>query len=531
MIDWKELQPSFGGYDFAAFDKMARSALSRGKAMNLCVVTGSGRAPKWLYEHGVTKVHVNGKKVPGSDGTWPCYSDNAYKKFFHDMHAALKGHVEKTYKDDLHKFAGIDLEFGSTGDVTPWHGTPDKCKFSRDEWLQYWADETVQMAKTYTDWLSDPKRSFYLVTRGTEKMPEHMRSPMLQAIPRSHWVERDHLYCKTYGENFEKTSVTMKDTTYALTHTEKDGYYVLSDCAQDVGLPNDCKKDIVVTIWQTMMYMLMWGQDRVQTMYLEGVKGNARGDQLWKFFNRYAGHRATNGKSYEGAWASLKVGLDAADKERFPEAEFGNGCDGIIAKHKAMGARQEDKSIDPGSIMNGRTRHGMNDCGWDILPGNYYMFLEQIDADTTSLGMWRVGDFTSGKPGQFFGRFARTFSSSKGMNDMFFAVTGDVFAETKAETLNMRIVYYDQGSGGFSVQYGSGCKDEQKFTKHNSGLWKEARLQIPTTGLAKACQRSADFILHNTDNEDDAFAFVEVSARDLIPLITTESNDLTSVLV
>jgi len=101
--------------------------------------------------------------------------------------------------------------------------------------------------------------------------------------------------------------------------------------------------------------------------------------------------------------------------------------------------------------MNGRTRHGMNDCGWDILPGNYYMFLEQIDADNTSLGMWRVGDFTSGKPGQFFGRFARTFSSSKGMNDMYFAVTGDVFADTEAETLNMRIVYYDKGSGGFSL--------------------------------------------------------------------------------
>merc|ERR1719316_2640759 len=112
-----------------------------------------------------------------------------------------------------------------------------------------------------------------------------------------------------------------------------------------------------------MMYMLMWGQDRVQTMYLEGMKNHvpkpnsARVDQVWKFFNRYAGHRATNGKSYEGAWASLKVGLDAADKERFPEAEFGNSCDGIIAKHKDMGARQDDKSMGPGSTMNGRTRH------------------------------------------------------------------------------------------------------------------------------------------------------------------------------
>merc|ERR1712110_66980 len=112
---------------------------------------------------------------------------------------------------------------------------------------------------------------------------------------------------------------------------------------------------------------------------------NARADKLWQFFNRYCGGRSTNAKNYAGAWASLRDGLDASDKVRFPGAteEEDGGCTKIIAAHAHMGARQDDKSIGPQSIMDGRLRHGMNDCGWDISPDNYHMYLQQIDAEST----------------------------------------------------------------------------------------------------------------------------------------------------
>jgi hypothetical protein len=316
-------------------------------------------------------------------------------------------------------------------------------------------------------------------------------------------------------QNGERTTFTTKDLTNRLTHTQKDGNYVLSNCRQDVGLPEG-KTDIVVTNWQTILSMLTWGQDRLTTEYVT----SARQRSVLGFFNRYAGGRPTNGKSIAGAWASLRDGLDAADKERFPDHEFGGGgggCTGIIAKYKSMGARQDDTSIGPDSRMNGRGRHGMNDCGWDISPDNYNMFLKQIDPANTSVGMWRVGDFNSGKPGQFFGRFARSFQHATGKNDMSFAVVGDVFVGT-AKVLNMRIVYYDKGNGGFSLKYGKSCEEEKKFTKKNTGALKEAVLQLSPESLAKAC-KSADFVLHNTDAEDDAFAFVEVSAQALTPLI------------
>jgi len=299
----------------------------------------------------------------------------------------------------------------------------------------------------------------------------------------------------------------------------------LSSCDQDKALPDE-GADIVVTNWQAILSMLTWGQDRITTMHLK----TARERSIFGFFNRYAGGRATNGKSIAGAWASLRDGLDAADKERFPEHEFGGDCRKVVAKYKSQGARQDDTKIGPKSTMGGRLRKGMNDCGWDISPDNYNMFLQQIDAASTSVGMWRVGDFNSGKPGQFFGRFARSFHHSSGKDDMYFAIVGDVFADSTAKMLNMRIVYYDKGNGGFSLQYGKGCTEEQKFTKKNGGEWKEATLQIPPGALAKACKRNADFVLHNTDAEDDAFAFVEVSAEALTPLINA-SDESAAIVV
>merc|ERR1711907_840097 len=150
--------------------------------------------------------------------------------------------IDKTYKaDEIKLFTGIETVFGSTGDVTPWHGHPVDHKYtiSKDTWFQYWADETVVMATLYADWLSDPNRDFYLITRGLEKMSDTLRTNIDKAIPNSRYAISDHLVCKTYMENGEKTSFTAKDTTNRLTHTQRGGNYVLSNCAQDVALPDD----------------------------------------------------------------------------------------------------------------------------------------------------------------------------------------------------------------------------------------------------------------------------------------------------
>ena len=503
-------------YDFSLYDQQAKKAFSQGKTITFRVITGShDYVPSWIFSHGVTKVHVPGSEhVPGSDGTWPCYSDAAYKKYFHAMHSALKDHFVKTYDaDDLAKITGIEVVLGSTGDVTPWHGKPNTCSFSKDAWFEYWADETIVLAELYKDWLSDKSRDFYIITRGFEKFNDSLRAKLIKAVPNSRWAESDHYICKEYNQNDEVKMFSMADTTYKITHTaDANGNYVLSNCRQDVALKDEqgSHGDICVTQWQTILSMLTWGQDRVTTQYISGVKDSPpQIDRLWAFFNKYAGGRTTNGANYQGAWASLRVGLNAV----------GGSCNSAIAKYAHMGAKQDDKSINADSKLLGKGRKGMNDCGWGIYPGNYHMFLEQIDADSTSAGMWRVGDFVSKKPAQFFGRFARTFQHAKGMNDMYFQVTGGVFAHTDPkQMLNARFLYYDEGKGGFSFKYGANCEKETKFTKTGSKEWKEQRLTLPVSGLAKGCGKSADFVLHNTDTEDDAFAFVELSAGDLIDL-------------
>jgi len=113
----------------------------------------------------------------------------------------------------------------------------------------------------------------------------------------------------------------------------------------------------------------------------------------------------------------------------------------IVAAYKHLGAGLDDPQKATLGTQAGRGRSGLNDCGWEIYPDNYHMFLEQLDASSTSVGMWRVGDFESGKPGQFFGRFARRFDHASGKDDMYFVVRGNVFASSK--TVNMRVVYFD----------------------------------------------------------------------------------------
>jgi hypothetical protein len=117
---------------------------------------------------------------------------------------------------------------------------------------------------------------------------------------------------------------------------------------------------------------------------------------------------------------------------------------------------------------------------------------------------------------KFFGRFARSFEHATARDDMLFAVKGGVFAGTSAP-VHLRVVYYDDGAGSWSVKHGPGCAAETKITKKNTKLWAEAKVDI-TGPFSQSCARGADFVLHNSDTEDDAFAFVELSKHPLVDL-------------
>ena len=118
-------------------------------------------------------------------------------------------------------------------------------------------------------------------------------------------------------------------------------------------------------------------------------------DSAFHFFNKYAGQKvpglATN------AMCALKDVLDASDSVRFPVSVYGTADRYNIARYvniskayAGYGAKLEDETTLTGSEYKSASANGINDVGWQLLPGNYQRYLHQIDANITSRGYWNL---------------------------------------------------------------------------------------------------------------------------------------------
>jgi hypothetical protein len=149
----------------------------------------------------------------------------------------------------------------------------------------------------------------------------------------------------------------------------------------------------------------------------------------------------------------------------------------------------------------------MNDVGFELIARNYSRFIRQIDANETSVGLWRVGPTD-----QPYGRYARAFENSSGLNRMYFDLD-DNFLLTKKGSITLKIIYLDKGIGKFSVRYDS-LSDPDKtavsITKANSGRWVSKSITIVDGAFANKGPLNSDFSLVNEDNEDDIFHMIEI---------------------
>jgi hypothetical protein len=149
----------------------------------------------------------------------------------------------------------------------------------------------------------------------------------------------------------------------------------------------------------------------------------------------------------------------------------------------------------------------MNDVGFELIARNYSRFITQIDANETSVGLWRVGPTD-----QPYGRYARGFENSNGRNRMCFDLD-DNFLLTKKGSITLKIIYLDKGTGKFSVRYDSSSDSDKTvvtITKANSGRWVSKSITIADGAFANKGLRNSDFSLVNEDNEDDVFHMIEV---------------------
>jgi hypothetical protein len=203
---------------------------------------------------------------------------------------------------------------------------------------------------------------------------------------------------------------------------------------------------------------------------------------------------------------------------RFPEAIYGHATQSNAARVRKIGAEFEKYGAKVGDLEAATSLNGpkylleakaMNDVGFGLIARNFSRFIAQIDADETSVGLWRVGPAD-----QPFGRYARAFENSSGRNRMYFDVDDRFLSANTDDPVSLKVIYLDQGSGKFSVRYDSTSNPDKTavtITKANSGRWVNKSIVIADGGFANKGPRNSDFSLVGEDVEDHVFHMIEIA--------------------
>jgi hypothetical protein len=152
----------------------------------------------------------------------------------------------------------------------------------------------------------------------------------------------------------------------------------------------------------------------------------------------------------------------------------------------------------------------INDIGVNLIPDNYYKFLTQYSPSTTSRGYWRVGP--SDQP---FGRFARAFDAQNNMTEMFFALDKNFFADNnKPQPVGVRIIYLDQGTGTWSLNYYNGNKREAYQVKcGNTGRWITKIVSLDDAYFNQKLEHDCDLSIKYLSGDNTVFNSIEVLRR------------------
>ena len=151
--------------------------------------------------------------------------------------------------------------------------------------------------------------------------------------------------------------------------------------------------------------------------------------------------------------------------------------------------------------------------GWDIWPDNYSRFLYQIDADATSIPLWRVGGPIT-KTSSIYSRFARGFEHSSGKDAMYFKLHDGFSKDAQPKVMSITVVWYDGQVGStWKLDYDAGTptmKTALSVTGKGDKQWHHETVTLKDAVLRHGGTKGADFALVNTDDKDDIFSLIEV---------------------
>ena len=515
---WRDLEAQQGVWTWDVVEARIKQATDADKYVGLVVYAGPD-CPDWIYDHGVPKVitpdkvNVRGGSHKSRFPYFPYYLDEKYRSFWFDEIHTVANWVDNLPAKVREKMLFVQTAEGTTDDEGPYKGVPyeEKYRFCDEHGNgELWVNLKKEAWKIYHDRYSTMNPPIPLMVNSGNQL---QYEALLDTISPCAWKKSGnpgHIY----QFNGEKSYIDSRKNSI-WTRCSNGEFRRFRSEFDEIG-NGWFKEDCVENMYWLCTYDLFYGLD------ILFIVGDAVSDpkfrESYDFYNKYAGQK--DPAEAIGAFSAMKDVLDAADTERFPENIYGKASDtnkerfAAIAKdYEVFGARNGDIDHAIGGTMRNRQSKAMNDVGFDLVPGNYELFLTQIDANATSQGWWNVGP-----KDQPYGRFARSFDVENNKNQMFFVLNKDFFTKNPDKTVNIRVVYLDEGHGKWSLNYvdkKGKIKEAVKISNKNSGRWKEAVVTISDAVFTANGPKGSDLILSNESRENTKFHMVELTRKNL----------------
>jgi len=507
---WAELEPEKGKFNWNILEDQIKQAYKEGTSVGLMVFVGPD-SPEWIYSKGVPKVFnsdaINSRGVSHllKFPYYPYYFDPDYINYWYKQ-IRTTGDWIGSLPDSLRKnILLVQTAEGTTGDEGPYKGIPFDTNYRFSEKDQKWIDLKINAWKIYKEIYSNMNPPIQLlINSGNSQQYEGILDTLVPDV----WKKSGHPG-HIYQFNGEKTYYnSLKDQLWKRSST---GEFRRFRSEMDETTNGWFRENHSQNMYWLNIFCLHYGLDILRMdcnllqnpVYRPGLE----------FFSKYAGQK--DPKEAIGAFSAMKDVLDASDKVRFPENKYGKATPtnkdrflAIVKDYEKSGARIGDLDHAVGGPMTNRMSSAINDVGYDLLEGNYEVFLNQIAPNETSAGWWNIGP--ADEP---YGRFARSFDYANRKNTMYFALCKDFFAIQTDKEVTIRIVYLDKGLGKWSLQYDGEdgkVKTATTVSNTNSGRWKEIEVDINDGRFAGNGPNGSDLMLNNESKEDSFFHMVEL---------------------
>lgn len=521
---WADVEKKPGVFDWSKFDQAMESAVQRNQFIYLAIGVGPD-APNWIYSNGVPEVKCS-NQIYDSWPVYPFYPSAEYKSFYQRLITEFGKHIRSYPKEKQERIAFIQVKTGCTGDECAYKGDVIEKKYDlptkSSEWREFrlWAFDLF--VKNFQG-SSDDLQISLMFNNASPGDDDESGS--------SYQKEWDWVMAKAKG------GVGIKIAGSARGHHLSGELSKINTWQHRLidakGTPLFARSEMDQT-WQRAYYQL-----NVPLSYYWGaLTGLQNGQSIWDistsamqackeqgfdysfyFFNRYAGQIQPT--TATDAFCALHKGLDAGDTKAYPEEKFGTASKSNVDRmlkicdaYSKYGAAVDDKNaLSLGQVRQRDTQKGFNDVGWDIWSENYGRFLDQIDADATSIPLWRIGGPIT-KTSSIYSRFARSFEHASGKDAMYFKLHDGFSQDAQPKVMTITIVWYDAQAGStWKLDYDAGnptMKTGLSVTGTGDQQWHHEVVTLNDAVFLHGGAKGADLALVNMDAKDDIFSLIEV---------------------